>query len=88
MSDIPAFITYGPEIFVGVVLIVFGFAFRSWASTVRDSSTHIIQKLETMAKEIHQHRLDTERRLVRMETEIKLLLAKEAKRNGNNGNQK
>lgn len=47
------------ELVVGFVLSIFAWAFSSWSGTVK-----------RVASEFSQHRLDMERRLVKLETQI------------------
>ncbi len=58
------------ELIVGLVLVVFAFAFRNWASTINRTSDKILQKLEALATEFHRHRLETENRVTRCETKV------------------
>jgi len=79
-----------PQALVGLVLAGFAWAFKSWASIVKESSNVILEKLETLYAEFHNHRLDTEKRITRNETKlyemerrIDRTEAIEKKRNGN-----
>lgn len=58
------------ELIVGLVLVVFAFAFRNWASTINHTSDKILQKLESLALEFHRHRLETENRVTKCETKV------------------
>lgn len=65
---------WGSQIFVGVVLIVFGAAFRSWSATLKGVSDKILSKLEYLSHEFHEHRVDVEKRVTRVETQVEALL--------------
>lgn len=61
---------YLGEILTGIVLGLFALAFRSWSTALTQSTERIIGKLETLVKEFHTHRVETERRVTRMETKV------------------
>ena len=67
IEGIPGYI---PEIVVGLVLAVFGWAFKSWSATIKDTSNRILERLEKLASEFHHHRIETERRVTRVETKV------------------
>lgn len=58
-----------------VALFVAGFAwgFRSWATTIRESTDRIIRKLETMASEVHSHRVESIEAFARLDERVKAL---------------
>lgn len=69
------------EFIVGIVLLVFGWAFQSWAKNLKASSEQwgqqlqrnsdrILSKLEGLAVEFHNHRVDIENRVTRVETKV------------------
>lgn len=69
------------EVIVGVVLLVFGWAFQTWAKNLKTSSEQwgaqlqrstdrILTKLEGLVKEFHDHRVDIENRVTRVETKV------------------
>ena len=60
--------TFVPEIVTGVILMGFAWAFRSWATTVSSASEKIIARLDRLAMEFHDHRIDTENRVTKVET--------------------
>ena len=71
------FAAYFGEILVGTVLMVFGFAFQSWAKSLRSSTERaentalrILAKLEGLVIEFHNHRVDIENRVTRVETKV------------------
>lgn len=68
LSDV--FAQYFGEILVGGVLMVFGFAFQSWAKGLRISTDRILEKLEGLVVEFHNHRVDIENRVTRVETKV------------------
>lgn len=61
---------YIGEIVVGLILIIFGFAFRGWATAIKDSTSTILQSLEKLAKEFHEHVIKTENRVTKVETKM------------------
>jgi hypothetical protein len=67
MQEVTDFI---PEIMAGLILTGFAWAFRSWSITIKDSSTRIIDKLEALSKEFHEHRIKTENRVTKSEVEL------------------
>jgi len=58
------------EIVAGIVLVLFAFSFRGWATTVKDTSQAILAKLELLVTEFHEHRVHTENRVTRVETKM------------------
>ena len=69
-------LTIDNYLFEGIIaLFVAGFAwgFRSWASTLRLSSAQILIKLETMANEIHHHRIESTEAFARLDERVKAL---------------
>jgi len=50
--------------------MVFGFAFQSWAKSLRNSTDRILSKLEGLIIEFHNHRVDIENRVTRVETKV------------------
>lgn len=61
---------YFGEIFVGIILMIFGFGFQSWAKSLRISTDRILSKLEGLVIEFHNHRVDIENRVTRVETKV------------------
>lgn len=59
-----------PEIIVGLILVGFSWAFKNWATTIRSSTQRILEKLEKLALELHEHRIDQEKRVTKLETEV------------------
>ena len=51
----------------------FAWAFRAWSQTIRETSTAILAKLESLGKDFHEHRVNNAERLATIETEIKHL---------------
>lgn len=64
------FAAYFGEILVGGILMVIGFIFQSWAKGLRSSTDRILQKLEGLVIEFHNHRVDIENRVTRVETKV------------------
>ena len=60
------------EVLVGVILTIFGFAFQSWAKSLRVATDRILTKLEGLVIEFHNHRVDIENRVTRVETKVDL----------------
>lgn len=58
------------ELMVGMVLAVFGYAFKSWSRAITDSTAKIIAELKGLSTEFHKHRIDVERRVTRIETKV------------------
>ena len=58
------------ELVVGIVLMVFGVAFRSWSNAVSHSTGKIINELKSLSREFQQHRIEVERRVTRIETKV------------------
>lgn len=68
---------YVSEIVIGGVLAGFAWAFRAWASTIRETSERILARLDEVSRELHRHRLSNAERLTRVEAEIHHLWAKD-----------
>jgi UDP-glucose 6-dehydrogenase len=64
------FINHLGELMVGMVLAVFGFAFKSWSRAISESTTKIINELKNLSAEFHKHRIEVERRVTRIETKV------------------
>jgi len=61
---------FAGEILVGSILMVMGFIFQSWAKGLRSNTDRILQKLEGLVIEFHNHRVDIENRVTRVETKV------------------
>ena len=61
---------YVPEIIVGLVLAAFAWSFRAWSYTINENSEKILTRLEKLSLEFHNHRIQTENRVTRVETEL------------------
>ncbi len=72
-----------PELIVGFVLLIFGAAFRHWASTVKESSQRILERLERLYGEFHDYRINIEKRMTKLETKADVMC-----RDRNNGSRK
>ena len=66
-----------PELIIGIILGAFAWAFGAWAKTLDRRSEQIItgqHKISNeqikMAKDIHEHRLENESRLKKVETDL------------------
>lgn len=68
---------YVGEIVVGLVLLAFAAGFSRWSVTLRDAMHKVMDKLDAISKEFHQHAITTERRVTRVETKIDSLAATE-----------
>lgn len=64
------FAAYFGELFVGGILMIFGFMFQNWARSMRSQSDRILSKLEGLVIEFHNHRVDIENRVTRVETKV------------------
>jgi len=64
------FAQYLGEMFVGAILLIFSFMFQSWAKGLRSNTDRILQKLEGLVVEFHNHRVDIENRVTRVETKV------------------
>jgi hypothetical protein len=62
--------TFGIEMIVGGMLMIFGFVFSNWARSLRNSTDRILSKLEGLVVEFHHHRVDIENRVTRVETKV------------------
>ena len=58
---------YIGEIVGGVVLALLAWGFKSWSQSIRSATTEILARLDYLTKEFHQHRIDVERRVTRVE---------------------
>lgn len=64
------FAAYFGELFVGLILMVFGFTFQNSARAMRAQNDRILSKLEGLVIEFHNHRVDIENRVTRVETKV------------------
>jgi hypothetical protein len=65
------------EILVGIVLLVFGMSFRGWSTAIKETSSKILEKLEALSVEFHEHRVKTENRVTSVETKIDSLMGRD-----------
>jgi hypothetical protein len=65
--------SYFGEILVAGVLAVFGWAFKSWSGSIKQATDSILLGLNSLQKEFHQHRVDVERRVTRVETKVDII---------------
>lgn len=58
-----------------MALFVAGFAwgFRSWSISIKDSTQQIIRRLEAMALQIHNHRIESTEIFSRLDERVKNL---------------
>lgn len=56
------------ELIVGSVLMLLAWGFKAWSVSIKDATISILDKLDYLTKEFHQHRVDIERRITRVET--------------------
>lgn len=61
---------FASEIIAGLILVFAAIAFRQWATGLRAHTGAILRKLDTLAEELHAHRLANERRLTRVERDM------------------
>ena len=59
-----------PEIVGGVVLAGFAWGFRTWSHTLEKTSDKILNKLDALQNAFHEHKLTTEKRVTKIETEV------------------
>ncbi len=86
-------LSFGPwigEVVVGIVLAIFGLAFRSWSARLSEGikkldqiETALLKKLEALSVEFHEHTIRTEARVTRVETKVDLLLNGKKRENNN-----
>lgn len=65
--------SYFGEMLVAGVLAMFGWGFKSWSSSIKQATDTILAQLESLQKEFHQHRIDVERRVTRVETKVDII---------------
>lgn len=56
------------ELLMSMVLGAFAWAFRSWSQGISGATEKIINELKGLTREFHEHRVDVERRVTRVET--------------------
>ena len=64
------------ELIVGVVLLIFAWAFGTWAKrldNIAKMGDKIMVELKGLSKEFHEHRIQTENRVTKVETEVENL---------------
>jgi len=61
------------EIVIGLFILMFGWSFSNWAKTVKESTANILDKLTDLAREFHEHAIQTENRVTRVEEHLRLL---------------
>jgi hypothetical protein len=61
---------FATEIIAGLILLFAGLAFRQWAAGMRAHTGAILSKLDSLAHELHAHRIANERRLTRVERDV------------------
>lgn len=65
-----AWTSFAGEAILGLVLLVFGWAFRNWAEAIKHSSRNILDRIERLGKDFADHRLKNEARMTKVETEM------------------
>lgn len=66
-------VSYFGELLVGGVLMMLAWAFKSWSTSIKEATNSILSKLDYLTKEFHQHRIDIERRVTRVETKVDII---------------
>lgn len=66
------------ELMIGAVLTIFGWAFRAWAGAIQKSTDAILTGLKSLQADFHQHRVEVERRVTRVETKVDILHVEKA----------
>lgn len=77
-----------PEIIVGVILAGFAWSFRGWSKVIDSRAGDILNKLEKLSKELHEHRLEYEKRATTLEVEVRTLERRITRAGINGGNLK
>ena len=74
------------ELMVGMVLGMFGWGFRSWSQalmswkkTVENSTTSVLDKLDHLINDFQDHKLESERRISKLETKVEQMERKNGK---------
>lgn len=65
--------SYFGEMLVAGVLAMFGWGFKSWSSSIKQATDSILTGLKHLQNEFHQHRVDVERRVTRVETKVDII---------------
>ena len=61
------------ELVVGIVLAVFGWGFTSWSQTLSRSTKDIIARFSNFMMDYHNHKIESERRITKLETQVEEL---------------
>lgn len=61
---------YAAELIGGSLLLLFGWAFRNWAGTIKESIREILDMLRSLSREFHNHVVTTENRVTKVEEKI------------------
>lgn len=61
---------YIPQLVIGAVLAGFAWAFKAWSATLKETSARILDKLEVLGREFHEHRMNNAQRLTKVESEV------------------
>jgi hypothetical protein len=77
-----------PEIIVGIILTGFAWAFRGWSKVLDTRAGAILDKLESLGKEFHEHRIEYERRATALEVTVETLERRMTRAGINGGKQK
>ncbi len=61
------------ELLIVIPIAIAGWGFKSWSSALKSTTSQILIKLDYLMQEFHQHKVDVERRVTRVETKVDLL---------------
>jgi len=61
------------ELIVIIPMAIVGWAFKNWSTTLKSTTEQILLKLDYLMRDFHQHKVDVERRVTRVETKVDLL---------------
>ena len=58
------------EIGVSVFLAVLGWSFKNWSGAIERTSKEVLGKLDKVYQEFHNHRIEVEHRVTKVEAQI------------------
>ena len=63
-------VKYVVEILMGLFIIIFSLALRSWFNSSKETDEQILKKLTTLTSEFHDYRVNTEHRVTEVEEKV------------------
>lgn len=64
---------YIGEMALAIIAGLVAWGFKSWSSQLKDSTNRILDMLESLTADFHDHKMEVERRVTRIETKVDIV---------------